>query len=68
MCKSDDCRNYLKGIEATYRARCLEHTNTTLAHVTYVSSEHPAEMSESHNPLEHRIVFCTGPESSRFYL
>jgi len=43
MCKSD-IGNYLKRIEATYKVRSLEHTNTR---VTYVSSEHS---NESHNP------------------
>jgi hypothetical protein len=46
MCKSD-IRNYLRRIETTYKARSCEHMNTR---VTYVSSKHSSEVSESHNP------------------
>src|ERR1700728_2445706 len=56
MCKSGEL-NYLRRIEATYKARSHEHMNTR---VTYVSSKHSSEVSESHNPtFGHHVLSTT---------
>jgi hypothetical protein len=68
MCKSG-IRNYLERIEATYRARFLEHTNTRtqpVTRVTYVSSEHPSEVNKSHNPTTHSRENTPGNAAEKF--